>query len=234
MIAVIDPRMPCSAKEKLKSICEVVELPPFSALDPRVASHPDMLMFVTDSTLFVSSDYYNEAKAEIDSIINATSLSLVLTKDSFGNKYPNDIKFNCFILNKALVGNAAHISSKIKSNTEASRKRIVNVKQGYAKCSTVVLEGAVITADKGIYEAAASIGADALLVSAEGVALNGYDCGFIGGASGVFENQVFFCGNANAHKDFERISAFCAMKGYRIISLSDEPLYDVGTILFFD
>ena len=66
MLAVIDPRMPHSATAKLKNICEVVELPPFFALDSRVASHPDMLI-------------YSASKAAQTNMMQ--SLSLQLAKD---------------------------------------------------------------------------------------------------------------------------------------------------------
>ena len=234
MVAVIDSRMPSSAKARLKEICEVIELPPFSALDVRVASHPDMLMFVLDGKLFVCKQYYSEAKESIDKIIQATDLELMLTNDLLGAQYPNDIKFNVFIVNGAMIGNTANISQEIKDYASNIGIVQVNVKQGYAKCSTVVLDGAVISADKEICNAALELGAEALSVSAGGVALDGYDCGFIGGASGVCGKQVFFCGDITKHKDLESISLFCAAHGYEVIFLSDEPLYDVGTIMFLE
>lgn len=233
MVAVIDDRMPCSAKARLKEICEVIELPPFSALDARVASHPDMLMFALDGKLFVCEQYYGEAKGSIDKIIQAADLELMLTNDLLGAQYPNDVRFNAFIINGAMIGNTTNISQEIRDYASGIGIVQASVKQGYAKCSTVVLDGAVISADNGICKAASELGIEALSVSAGGVELDGYDCGFIGGASGVCGKQVFFCGDITKHKDFESISAFCAAHGYEVISLSDEPLYDVGTILFF-
>lgn len=233
MIAVIDPRMPCSAKAKLKEICEVVELPPFSALDSRVASHPDMLIFELGEKLFVSKDYYKEAKNEIDIITKAASLSLKLTNDTLGKNYPDDIKFNAFRIGNFLVGNSEYISNDLKHYSNHLGIKEATVKQGYAKCSTVVLKDAVISADKGICDGVRAIGFDELQISSDGVLLNGYGCGFIGGASGVWEDKLFFCGDITAHKDYESISAFCTAHRYEVISLSSEPLYDVGTIYFF-
>ena len=48
-----------------------------------------------------------------------------------------------------------------------------------------------------------------------------------------YEKTVFFCGDAKKHQDYDKIYDFCSACGYEIISLSDEPLYDVGTIFFF-
>lgn len=233
MFAVIDPRMPHSAAAKLKNICEVVELPPFFALDSRVASHPDMLIFRLGDKLFVSKDYYGEAKETIDYIIKKASLGLVITDDTFGAEYPNDVKFNAFVIGNTLIGNTNSISTRLKAYAESVGTKLTNVKQGYAKCSTVVLGEAVISADKGICEEVKKIGFEALQISPDGVSLDGYGCGFIGGASGVFENKVFFCGDIAKHPDFKPISDFCRAHGYEVISLSEEPLYDVGTILFF-
>lgn len=234
MVAIIDNRMPFSAKARLKEIYEVIELPPFSALDARVASHPDMLMFELDGKLFVCEQYYSEAKESIDKIIQATDLELMLTNDLLSAQYPHDVKFNAFVLKGAMIGNTSNISQEIKKHANYLGIVQANVKQGYAKCSTVVLDGAVISADNGICKTARELGADTLLVSSGGVALEGYDCGFIGGASGVCGNQVFFCGDITKHKDFESIATFCAAHGYEVTSLSDEPLYDVGTIMFLE
>ena len=234
MIAVIDNRMPKSAKAGLSEICEAVELPPFSSLDARVASHPDMLMFKLGNKLFVCEEYYKEAKNVIDKIINNSNLELVLTNDKLGNQYPQDIKFNAFLINNTIIGNTKCISPCLKEYADSTGITLTSVNQGYAKCSTVVLDNAVITADKSIYKVAQELGADALHISPEGVELEGYDCGFLGGASGVWENKVFFCGNIGSHKNFDTIFSFCTAHGYEVISLSDEPLYDVGTIMFFE
>ena len=94
MLAVIDPRMPAEARATLNRLCEVVELPPFSLLDERVASHPDMLMFRLESKLFVCTDYYREASEAIKKIISKSGLELILTDDLLKSRYPYDVKFN--------------------------------------------------------------------------------------------------------------------------------------------
>lgn len=233
MLAVIDPRMPTKAKERLKQICETVELPPFSALDERVASHPDMLIFQTDGKLFTCKDYYAEAKSAIDKIISCAGFELVLTDDALSSEYPNDIKFNLLSFSGGFIGNLPYISTEIKEYLKSKDIPYASVKQGYSKCSSVVLDNAVISADKGICEAVLSLGGSALKISSGGVLLQGYGEGFLGGASGVYEKTVFFCGDAKKHQDYDKIYDFCSVCGYEIISLSNEPLYDVGTIFFF-
>ena len=232
MTAVIDGRMPYSAKAKLNEICEVIELPPFSALDARVASHPDMLIHILGGRLFVSADYYNEAKDVIDKIASCGGLELITTADRLCASYPLDIAFNLFEINNSIIGRLDFISKEIKEYAKSLNISLNNVNQGYAKCSTVALNNAVISADKGICDTARSLGAEALRISSDGVLLDGYGCGFIGGASGVFGDTVYFCGNITKHKNGLEIVDFCQSHGYSVISLSDEPLYDVGTIIF--
>ena len=232
MTAIIDPRMPCSAKARIKEICEVIELPPFSALDERVASHPDMLVFLSDGKLFTCNDYYKEAKEEIDKIVKLKNLELILTNDVISSEYPNDVCFNAFIFSGALIGNIGRVSDVIKAYCQGLGLTERNVRQGYAKCSTVLLGNAVITADAGISKAVKELGGDALLISQGQVELEGYDCGFIGGASGVYENKVYFCGDISTHPDHKKIAEFCNTHGFEVISLSRDRLYDVGTILF--
>jgi hypothetical protein len=96
----------------------------------------------------------------------------------------------------------------------------------------VVGDNAIITADPSIAKAVKEKGIDVLSVSPLGVRLDGYDYGFIGGASGTDEENVYFCGNIDLHPDSERIKAFCRKHGKNAVSLSDEPLYDYGTLIF--
>ena len=232
--AVVDHRMTDELQRKLLNYADrVLRLPPHLSLPKPVASHPDMLMFNLEDRLFVSKEYYFSAKEQINRIASVAALDLELTDDSFSSEYPRDVAFNAFTLKNAVIGNMAYVSKAVKSHAEKIKKELVNVNQGYAKCSTVVLENAVISADKGICKAAELLGAEAFEISFGDVVLPGYEYGFLGGASGVYDDTVFFCGDINLHRDGKKILDFCTLNRYKTVSLSDEPLYDVGTILFF-
>jgi hypothetical protein len=49
----------------------------------------------------------------------------------------------------------------------------------------------------------------------------------------VLEDTVYFTGDISSHPDAERIAEFCKAHKKKIISLSSEPLNDVGGIFFF-
>ena len=234
MLAVVDSRLPLSCLEGLNRFdFTPLPLPPFPRLSSPVTSHPDMRLLHVRDTLFCHREYYAIAKPEIDRILSVSGLSLCLTEDEVKETYPNDVALNFIFTGNCLLGKTEVLSEKVTEYAKAHRISLLSVKQGYAKCSTVVLDGAIITADTGIAAAAASRGIDTLLVSEGDVSLPPYPYGFLGGASGVCGKTVFFCGDILAHKDGARIEAFCQKHGYKAVSLSNEPLFDGGSILFF-
>ena len=211
----------------------VISLPPFSRLSPPVASHPDMLMLPLDGMLFVHKGYYEEAKTVVDEIVAASGRSLSLADTEVSPAYPNDVTLNLFRVGKCLIGKLDVLPKEILEYAKRKGYRLINTKQGYAKCSSVVLgENAVITADPSIEEAATMAGAEVLRISEGGVSLPPYPHGFLGGASGCTKDTVCFCGDIEKHPDAEKISAFCQKHGCRAVSLSHEPLADMGSILF--
>jgi hypothetical protein len=94
-----------------------------------------------------------------------------------------------------------------------------------------VSENAVITADKGL--AGKIDNADVLLIREGYIALDGYNYGFIGGASFNFGGKLFFFGDISKHADYRQIIAFCERHDTAVISLSDDLLYDYGSIIIF-
>ena len=63
------------------------------------------------------------------------------------------------------------------------------------------------------------------------VKLAGYSYGFIGGASGVVDNKVYFFGDIKKHPDCDAICDAITNEGFIPVSLSDEPLRDLGGII---
>ena len=111
----------------------------------------------------------------------------------------------------------------------------LHIKQGYAKCSSMLLGDAVVTADTGIYRTAAAHGIDALLISQGGVEIEKYDTGFIGGASGALgKGKTAVFGDIRSHPDGKKILAFARAHGEEIISLGKGALFDYGGIVRID
>lgn len=230
---IIDSRLPRSVKDSLSADgFGVIEMPSWDKLQVPVSAHPDMLMFITGDTIITHTDYYKKAKTVFRLIISL-GYKVILSDESISEKYPDDILFNCVQLDNFVFGKKSHASKYILDYADKSDKSFIDVKQGYSKCSVAkVNECAAITADTSMYRAMTEHGIDTLLISQGNITLTGYDCGFIGGCSGSFGNKMYFTGNIDLHPDAAKIKEFCRKHGKNAVSLSNEPLFDGGSLFF--
>ena len=235
-IAIVDSRIPKDAERALSDYTDkIIKLPPFKCLQEPVSAHPDMLMFPTEDSIITDRQYAKENTGLFRELSELSGRRIVLCHKGISHSYPDDVKFNCFAVKKTLFGLAASLSEKVLEWADKNSVTVKNVKQGYAKCSTcIVSENAVITEDTSIEKAMVENGIDVLRVGAGQVALEGYNCGFIGGVSGSDRENVYFCGDISYHPDFEKIEKFCHDHGKNCVSLGTGRLYDIGTILFLE
>lgn len=203
--------------------------PPHPALDPAIASHPDMLLFITQGGIF--------SHAELIPALDALhpQLPLIPIAKPVLRQYPHDVLLNAARVGSYLLCRPDAVADELLAYAKKQGLSVLPVRQGYAKCNTcIVSDHAVITEDASIEKALASVGFDVLRIPQGHVQLAGYPYGFIGGASGNDGTHVFFCGDLSLHPDGARMADFCAKHGKQAVSLSDQPLTDVGSLLFFD
>ena len=232
MIVLTDERIDAECESALAEYgFEIIKLPACPMLQKPVSAHPDMLVFVGKGKLFCHEKYYAIAKKEIDLIIERADLSLSLSDEAWGEKYPADVLFNAAPVGDKLICNAKSVSKKLVELYGA--ENLINTKQGYAKCSTCTVgDSGVITADVSIAKAVKGAGLDVLLLADPYTRLDGYDTGFIGGASGDDGEHVFFTGSLEAHPEGKAIREFCQKHNRQAVSLSVAPLYDYGSLIF--
>ena len=140
---------------------------------------------------------------------------------------------NDFVVGNKLICNKKTVSKHILSAAFENGCELVDVAQGYTKCSiAVVSDNAMITADKAIAKACADANIDVLQIFDGYISLPPYDFGFIGGTSGRFGDNIYFCGSLNSHPDGEKIKDFCKKHNKTVLSLSDGVLQDVGSLFF--
>lgn len=230
---IIDSRAPKAVKATLCDMgFSLIQMPTFPALQTPVSAHPDMLLFIADKKVFCHADYQGIAKAELEEIADA-GYEIITTKENISAEYPHDVLFNALSLNKHIYGKLDNISELIKADAETRGISLHSVKQGYAKCSVArVGECAAITSDASIYKAITADGYDVLLISAGHIGITEYDTGFIGGCSGCDGERLYFSGNIDLHPDADDIKRFCEKHGMQAVSLSDGPLFDIGTMFF--
>lgn len=147
-----------------------------------------------------------------------------------GKSYPENILLNCLYLNNTLYGKLSAIDDSVTGYCKENGIKLVNVNQGYTRCSTLVIShNAAITADVSIENALKNNGAEALKISPGDIILEGYDYGFIGGASFADGNKILFFGNVKNHPDYDKIKQFCENYNSKIEVLCPEmPLTDIG------
>jgi hypothetical protein len=128
--------------------------------------------------------------------------------------------------------NTKHASRTVLTYLSENGFEIVNVAQGYAHCSTMIVsDNAIISADIGICREAQKCGIDALLISAGHIDLAPYEYGFIGGACGSYGDKIYLCGSLKYHPDGDKIRKFCKDHKKEIVELVDAPISDIGGIL---
>lgn len=144
--------------------------------------------------------------------------------------YPDDIALNFTLIGDKLIGKTDSADNNLLKLTDTYKK--INVRQGYCKCSCLVInENAAITDDESIYKALYADGVDTLLVSKGDISLNGHDYGFIGGAScKISKDTVLFFGDISKHRDYKKIAGFIEKHGCKIEYLRF-PLTDFGGLI---
>lgn len=146
--------------------------------------------------------------------------------------YPGDAGMNLCVCGDKLIYNPRTVASSIADYlTMSCLLEPVLCRQGYTKCSVCVVDrGAIITGDRGIAEASKRAGLEVLLISPKGVGLEGFDCGFIGGAAFKISRELLaFTGRLDEHPDRGAILAFLDRHGVRPLYLTDRPAFDIGS-----
>ena len=231
--AVISSAAPAAALDTLYRFADrVITLPPHPALPAPVASHADMIFCAVDKTVFFDKIYFEKYPDTVGAICSSGDYELTVT-EPLGASYPEDVKLNVLVADGFAVGRRASASDDVVSDLESAGRRFINVSQGYAACSCLAYGGLIITADRGIAKALSGV-CDTLTISPEGISLPPYGAGFIGGASGVDGDTVYFTGDISVHPDGARIVESLSSRGAKCVSLCDGGLFDVGGIKFIE
>lgn len=200
-------------------------LPDAKGTDERLSGHADLSMLHLGGNRVVTS---------CDDLIVSKLTNRgfdVIRAQAPGKTYPYDCVLNACIVGQRLI-HRLDVTSPVVLEAVPELERI-NVAQGYAKCCTCVVdENSVITSDKGIAAAARDHGMDVLEIVPGFIELNGYDYGFIGGASfKLSANEMAFTGRLDAHPDYYNIISFLADRDITPVYLTPDPAFDVGSIL---
>lgn len=230
--AIVDFRT--TEEEKSNLIClgyEILVCPPSNLLYEAVCGHPDMLMhIISKDTLIVHKDINKEFVDKLVSI----GFKVIFSKNNLKEKYPYDIILNSVNLPNLFIHNSKYTDPELLKYV--APKKIINVKQGYTKCSTAVLnEKAIMTSDKSIFKALSNENIDVLFLPVGDILLPGLNYGFIGGCCGLLDNHTMaFYGDLNCYAYGIEVIDFLKKYNIKPVFLSNGKLVDRGSLFVIE
>lgn len=226
-LILCDKRLPTPAKIRLAEFGEVIGIIGKNITSPAISGHPDVFCCPVGETLVISP----ALPSEYTEIFNVNAIKWVYGVQPNGIAYPDSAIYNAVVTDHLLIHNLTITDPKILEL--AGTRKQIHVNQGYTRCNLRPLPGEkFITSDKGILTILTKEGFEVLYVNPEGILLEGFPNGFIGGVCGVFENTVFFAGSLTFFNEGQKIKDFLSLYSLNIIELYDGPLFDGGSIIF--
>ncbi|MCM1509025.1 MAG: hypothetical protein NC177_18095 [Ruminococcus flavefaciens] len=207
---------------------DIIEIIPNKKVDSRIANHADIsIHHIGGNEILI-----DESQQNLSEQLKSLGMYVYLT-DSVHSDYPNDCSLNFARINERAIGKIDIIDHSLLKLLENYKVKLINAKQGYSKCSVCIInQNALITDDKSIYRTACRFDIDCLLINKGDVRLDGFDYGFIGGASGLIDkNHLIFFGDITKHTDYDKIKAFLDKHSCKASYLKNYPLTDVGGIV---
>ncbi len=201
-----------------------------SSLPAPLQKHADLgICLVSDKKAVCPPDsfeYYKEKLAHYE-------IEIIKGEKALTCNYPGDSAYNVCIAGKKCFLNKSVCDRVLLDILTSEGYEIINVRQGYTKCSICPIdENSIITADVSIEKAAKEHGMDVLLISNKGIVLDGYDNGFFGGCTGMENKSTLLVnGNIDFFPDGDAVKEFLKNKGITIKNLKKGPLVDIGSIL---
>ena len=205
---------------------EIIWLPDNPFLDKRLSGHADLSVFNIKNNVIFVSDYYSDIEFGKETRYLSTNQ---------GPEYPNDVKFNICQVGNTFILNETYVAENIVQYLQkAGEYSLINVKQGYARCSALAINNSIITSDASIYKACINNNINVLKISQGFFNLEGFDYGFIGGTAFQIDNNLYFTGSIEKHPDYQRIYDFCTNENVNISYLTDLKAFDIGGIILID
>lgn len=163
--------------------------------------------------------------------LSSNGIKYILSEKALGKLYPDNIILNALITDNFFLHNTNFTDNNL-INTQVNKK-IINVKQGYSKCSILPIRNeAFITSDKGIFKALKIENIDTLLVPPGDILLPSLNYGFIGGTGGMIsKNKLGLFGELEHYLYGDEIYKFLYKYDVEPISLKKGKLIDRGSLL---
>ena len=219
----------CEAGDVISGLEEmginVIQVKKSKSLSSIVSSHPDLQVLPLGGNRIALNEEQDEVMNEL------TILGFnVLQVNGYSDKYPYDCLLDHLIVDGLLFGNSRAVPEQLIS---LNMIKTVNVRQGYTKCSCILIDkDSVITDDESIGKEASKYLKNVVVMTQDEVLLEGYDHGFIGGTCGKIDSQTFcFAGKIPDSVFGDLLRATLKEHGMRYLELGEGALRDIGGII---
>lgn len=226
--AVVDYRISLEEIYNLENLgYKILKCPKSSEVYEAINGHPDIQMHVVDEKNIIlqrnADNFFMESLA-------SCGYNLIKSSHSLKDKYPRDIILNSYSTESFFIHNTLYTDQQLLCRVQD--KIIINVKQGYTKCSILPVDNkAVITNDPSIERSLKKYDFDVLLLPYGDISLPGFNYGFIGGCGGKTSlGEMCFFGHLKYYKYKNEIINFLNRYNIKPIYLYNGPLIDRGSL----
>lgn len=216
---------------------DTIDLEPCTLIEKPISSHVDMQSVHLYSNNFIfhqeslcKAKRLYDSKIEHLSVKNDLKLHFINGSRTILLDYPQSASYNVLIIDQFAIYNPKCIDPILEQELQKHYKCLF-VKQGYARCSTCIVDqNSIITADTSIASVLQQAGFNVLMITPGHIELPGYDYGFIGGAAFKIDKmKLAFTGKLDRHPDKNKIIKFLDERGVEPVFLSSEPIFDIGS-----
>jgi len=230
-LAMLDYRINPVIEENLnKNGIECIKTVRCQELYKAVDGHPDMLMLHIGGKRIVLAPNIYEA---LTPVLEKKGFAVTKGATWLVRNYPGNIAYNVLKVGDIAFHNLKYTDPEVRKALEEENSVMIDVRQGYTKCSVCILdERTIITSDRKISRIAEKYGIESFLIKPGGIELKGLGYGFIGGASGLISRkQIAFTGSIESLNEGRKLVDFINNKGFEIITLFNEKLTDYGSVI---
>ncbi|KUO76055.1 MAG: hypothetical protein APF77_09595 [Clostridia bacterium BRH_c25] len=230
-LVAVDYRINPVIEDKLNKMgIECIKTAKCRELYEAVDGHPDMLMLhMGGDKIIVAPNIYEQMAPQL------TKKGFAVTKGAtwLVRNYPGNIAYNILRMGDLVFHNLKYTDAEVIRMLEKEKATLINVSQGYTKCSVCILDSkTIITSDQKLSMTAEKFGIESLLLKPGGINLKGLNYGFIGGTSGLLsKKQIAFTGKLKGLEDSCKLIEFLGRKGFELVALCDEEPVDYGSII---
>ncbi|MCF0137485.1 MAG: hypothetical protein HUJ66_03870 [Oscillospiraceae bacterium] len=196
--------------------------------DERLSGHIDLIMTHMGKNRIYAAEFLHDSELIHKLSDRGFKFEFEFIANPVNKHYPNDA-----VMNVCIIGDCVICNLKSADKRLIEGRKIIRCNQGYTKCSVLVVnENSLITSDKMIADKSAHNGLEVLLIDDSFVRLDGFNKGFIGGASfKISKNKIAFTGRISDKNSEMLIERFLIERGISAVYLTDEEIFDIGSAM---